>query len=307
MNWLILVVLANLSDSLRIYLDNYVSDVYFKKYRTFSQKLFYGITGIIAGIIILIVTGYNFVGADYGAIGLLILSGFFSVFSSIPYLKTLELDDSTNLGIFIQLSPILYLVLGWFFLGESFSPMQLVAFAIILAAPMLIILTTRKRSRHTKIKAVFYAFLYVLIAVIGNLIFVVGNDNNTDFVSSIGFLALGKGLGDIVLIAIQPKLRRRFFTVVKKSKYKVLRPMTADYIISLIKDFTYRGALVAAPTVAIASAAADSTEPIFIFFIGIVLTLIWPNFGREKLDRKSVIIHLTATVLAVIGIILLQV
>ena len=61
-----------------------------------------------------------------------------------------------------------------------------------------------------------------------------------------------------------------------------------------------------APSVALASAASDSTTPIMIFFMGIVLTILWPNFGREKLNRKSVLVHLIATVLVVAGIILIQ-
>jgi hypothetical protein len=55
-----------------------------------------------------------------------------------------------------------------------------------------------------------------------------------------------------------------------------------------------------------ASAASDSVTPVVIFFMGIVLTLIWPKFGREKLNRKNVLVHLVATMLVVIGIVLLQ-
>lgn len=307
MIWIILVVFATLLDSLRIFIDNYVSDVYFKKRLAFSQKLFYGFLGLITSIIILIVTGFNIQSANFGIIGLLILSGLLSALAGLPYLRTLEIDDSTNLGIFIQLAPILYLVLGWLFLGETFSPIQLIAFVFILAAPILIVLATRKRSRHTKIKAITYAFLYVFVAVIGNLVFVIANAENDSFVNSIAFLTIGKAIGSILIVWSQPRLHRRFYKVLKTSKYKVLRPIFINYLISLAKDFTYRGALVLAPTVAVASAASDSTEPIVIFFMGILLTLVWPKFGREKLDKKSILTHLAATVLVVIGIVLLQI
>lgn len=306
MIWIILVIFATILDSLRIFVDNYVSDVYFKKRLAYAQKLFYGYLGLIATIIILSISGFNIHSTSPEIIVFLIISGFLSAASAIPYIKTLEIDDSTNLGIFIQLAPIFYLVLGWFFLGNTFSPMQLVAFAVILTAPLLIILTARKRSRHTKIKAIIYALVYVFIAVVGNLIFVIANENNLNFISSIGLMTLGKSLGYIAIVWSRPKWHRRFYKVLKTSKYKVLLPMLANYTISLIKDFAYRGALVFAPTVAVASAASDSTEPIVIFFMGILLTLIWPKFGREKLDKKSILTHLVATVLVVIGIVLLQ-
>ena len=306
MNWISLVVLAVFTDSLRIFIDNYVSDVYFKKRSVVSQRLFYGFADTITAIIIILAIGFNPDSLNLSIIGPLLLSGVFSAIASIPYLKALEIDDSTNLGIFVQLAPVLYLILGWFFLDETFSPFQLVAFAVIIAAPILIVLTTRKKSRHVRIKAVFYSFMYVFIAVIGNLIFVKTNSENVNFVSSIGFLLLGKGIANAVMVWIIPKWRKRFFTVLKSSKAKVVRPMLANYFINLVKDFAYRGALVFAPAVAIASAASDSVEPIVIFFMGIVLTLIWPKFGREKLNKKTVFIHLIATVLVVIGIILIQ-
>lgn len=306
MSWILLVVIANILDSLRIFIDNYVSDVYYKKRQAISQRLFYGYMGLFAAVIILAVTRFDIHSMDPKIIGFLVVSGLISAASTIPYIRVLEIDDSVNLGIFIQLAPILYLVLGWIFLGEDFSPFQLIAFAVILAAPLLIVMTARKRSRQTKVKAVFYALAYVFIAVVGNLVFVMTNEKSPSFISSIAFLTLGKAIGNIAIVWARPKWHRRFYKVLKSSKFKVLGPMAINYFVSLGKDFTYRGAMVAAPTVAVASAASDSTEPILIFFMGILLTLIWPKFGREKLDKKSIVVHLLATVLVVIGVVLLQ-
>ncbi len=306
MNWLILVAITVILDASRIFIDNYVSDVYFKKNGAVSQKLFYGCAYIIIAIAILFATNFNLFETDYSAVGLILLSGALVSIAGIPYYKALEIEDSTNLGIFMQLAPILYLILGWFFLNETSSLLQLVAFLIILAAPTLIILTTRKRSRKVKLKAVFFAFIYVLVAVIGNLIFVKADASALNFVDEIALLFLAKGITNLVIIYGKPKWRKRFQTIFKDNK-KVLRPMLTNTLIGAVKDFAYRGALITAPTVALASAATDSTTPIVIFFMGILLTLIWPKFGREKLDRKTVIVHFIATILVVAGIIILQI
>ncbi len=309
MNWLVLVAITVIFDALRIFIDNYASDVYFKKREAVSQKLFYGYAYIFTAIIILIAVNFDFYSANYGVIGMMLVAGALSAISGIPYFRALELDDSTNLGIFIQLAPVLYLILGWFLLGETFSPLQFVAFAIILAAPILIVLTTRKRSRKIKIKAVFYAFIYVLIAVIGNIIFVKANAhvNAMNFVPEIAFVICGKGITNVLIVYCRPKWRRRFLDVLRSSHYKVLRPLVINHCVGMVKEFAYRGALATAPAVALASAASDSVEPIVIFFMGILLTLIWPKFGREKLTRKTVMVHLVATVLVVTGIIILQI
>lgn len=306
MNWLILVLITVIFDSSRIFIDNYISDCYFKGKGAVSQKLFYGYAFIVLAAILMLATGVDF--SNFTPIVLFLLSGIMHSFAGIPYYRALELDDSTNLGIFIQLAPVIYLIMGWLFLGESFSVLQLVAFAVILSGPLLIIMTTRKRSRKVKIKAVFCAFLYVLIAVSANILFVKENNNaeNISFFTEMAFVFLGKGIGNLIIMYSMPKWRRRFLSVVKNSHKKVFRPLFSSCILGVTKDFTYRAALFLAPSVALASAASDSTTPIIIFFMGIVLTLIWPRFGREKLNRKSVLVHLIATVLVVIGIVIIQ-
>lgn len=307
MDWLILVLFAVLAGSSHIYIDNYISDFYFKGRLAVAQKMFFAFAFIVVAIILAIISGFDFLGVDIKIILFLILSGICTSLAGIPYYKALEIDDSTNLGIFIQVAPVLYLVLGWLFLGESISLLQMVAFIVIMVAPVLIVLTTRKRSRKIKLRAIFYAFLYVLISVSSNLIFVKENSaTEISFLGSMTLVMFGKGIGNVIIMALRPKWVKRFRDVYKASHRKVLKPLIGTLSFSLIKDFTYRGALLLAPSVALASAAADSTEPIVIFFMGIILTLIWPKFGREKLNRKSVLVHLAATVLVVIGVALLQ-
>ena len=170
----------------------------------------------------------------------------------------------------------------------------------------MIILTARKRSRKVKLRAVFFAFLYVFIAVLGNVLFVKVSNSEQNFITTVALVLFGTGVTNLLIVFSLPKLRRRFKEVNKKSHHKVLRPLSINAIVRVVQQFTYRGALIAAPTVAIASVASDSAEPIVIFFMGLLLTLIWPKFGREKLERKTVLVHLIATVLVVVGIVLLQ-
>ncbi|MBR3116206.1 DMT family transporter [Candidatus Saccharibacteria bacterium] len=306
MTWLIYIGITLIVDALRIFIDNYVSDVYFKGRGAVSQKLFYGYSVSIVSIIILAITGFDFSSFTPTLLTALIIAGIISSISGIFYFKALELDDSTNLGIFIQLAPVLYLILGWLFLGETISPIQLISFLIIISAPLLIIFTTRKRSRKIQIRAALYSSLYVLIAVISNLIFVKANTTNASFITITAILLISKSITNLIIVYSVPKWRRRYHSVVKHSKGKIFRPMLTNTLIGTTKEFVYRAALVTAPTVALASAVSDSSGPIVIFFMGIILTIIWPRFGREKLNRKTVLVHVIAIALVVTGVIILQ-
>ncbi len=309
MSWLIFVAIAVFFDAIRIFTDNYISDVHFKGRDVAAQKLFSAYVKPILAVVVLFITGFNIADFDTTTIILLISSGFLLSIADVAYYYALGIEDSTNIGIFIQLAPVLYLVLGWMFLGDVFSPIQLLAIAIILIAPVMIVLTSRKRSRKVKLKAVALAFTYVFISVIANLIYVKANSETLDLntiIQEVSFVIMGTGIMDFVLMYTMPNWRSRFRRVQKTSKNKVLIPLAVSLTAGTIKNYAYRTALVVAPAVALASAASDSVEPIVIFFMGLVLTLIWPKFGREKLDKKTVIVHLVATILVVIGIFLMQ-
>lgn len=307
MNWLIFVGVTLLTDSFRIFLDNYISDFYFKGKGAASQKIFHGALQILVAFVILPFAGIDFATVQPLTVGLFVLSGVLATVAGIPYYKALELDDSTNLGIFMQLTPVLYLILGWLFLGETISPIQLVAFIVILAAPVLILRTTQKRSRKVKVKALMYAFLYVFILVVGNMIFLKEETEALGFGGEIVLFFLGKGFSNVVIVGANKTWRQRFKYVMRRNPKKLPRLLVANTALSMISDASYRLSLAIAPSVALASAASDAVEPIVIFFMGIILTLIRPKFGREKLGRKPVLVHLGATILVVIGVVLIQI
>lgn len=307
MNWLILVAASVFAGASCVYTDNYISDTYFKGRGAVAQKFFFTIAFPIVALIIMACCASEFATAEPVTWLILFISGLISSLGGIPYYRALELDDSTNLGIFVQTSPILYLVLGWIFLSETISPLQLVAFCVILSAPLLIILGSGRRSRKIKARAAFYASLYVLMHVIANLIFVAESTESVSLPLGFAVVLLGKGLGNFIILCFRRDWVRRWKSIYRSSHRKILRPMFVSLTCDLIYNVAYKFALLFAPSVALASAISDSAEPIVIFFMGIVLTLIWPKIGREKLTRRNVVIHLIATTLVVVGILLLQI
>lgn len=307
MNWLVVLAIAVVSDALRIFIDNYISDVYFKEKGAVSQKIVSGIVTPILGIIILIVTGFNFTEIPPVALTLLLMSGVLGSLAGIPYYKALEIDDSTNIGIFFQFSPILYLIIGWIIGDEHFSVIQLLACFIILAAPLLVVITAKKRSRKVRIKAALLAFISIIFYVASGETFIQGNVDGINIFSEIGLVLITKGLSDLLIIGSRRKLRRRLAKVVKSSRRKVLFPINISIVMRVIQEFSYRIGLIIAPSVAIASAASDAVEPAVIFFMGLLLTILWPKFGREKLQKKTVLVHFIATVLVIIGIVILRI
>lgn len=306
MDWLLCIAITVFTGALCIFISNYISDYYFKGNSANAQKNFYWLPFFIIGFVCIIATGVNFTDIPFHVYLLFIFSGFIASVAGIFYYKALELSDSTDFGIFHQLSPVIYLILGWLFLNQNINTHQFIAFFIIFSAPILILVTTKKRSRQIRLKAILYTVIDIFIDASAAIIFVKFNTPEINFITEMGFVYIGKALGNLVIMLANPKWRKRYRFVVKSSRGKVYFPLTCELIVSTAKLFANNFALILAPSVALTSAITDSTKPIVIFFMGILLSLLWPKFGREKMKRKVILVHLVATILVVIGICLIQ-
>ena len=306
MDWLLCTAIAVFASACGIFIDNYISDYYFKGRSASAQKGFFWLPFIIIGIVCVCITGADFTNIPFYVYLIFMISGATTAIAGIFYYKALEVSDSTDFGIFTQLSPVFYLILGWAFLNQTITTHQFIAFIIILSAPILIIISTKKRSRQVRIKAILYTIINLLIDTIGTLIFVKFSDNSINFITSMGFVYIGKGIGNAIIMLTKPKWRKRYRFVVKSSHFKAYIPLFGTLVLGVVTHFAKNLALVLAPSVAVASAIMHSTKPIVIFFLGILFTLLWPKFGREKMKRKVILVHLIATIIVVIGICLIQ-
>jgi drug/metabolite transporter (DMT)-like permease len=301
--WLLLCIAAAAGASISIFIDNYVTDVYFKGRLPQAQKIF----GVVAYAMMAVATICLFPIEEMPLYLVLLLmgSGAISSLSYIPYYKALKYENTTGAAIFFQLAPVIYLIAGWGLLGEVIGGRELLAFCLILLAPLVVIFSSSKRSRKLELKAAGLFLFYVFVAVGANLLFVYGEEQGeVGFATVFFWIVFGKLLTDLVTAVVMKSWRKRFFWVFKKSRGKLLVPMLANEVVYGAVEVFGRLALIAAP-VAIASVVMNAGELVLTFVFGIVLTVLWPKFGREKLQRRSVVAHLIAVVLATVGIVLL--
>jgi len=311
MLWLILVVCVAIAESLSSFIDNYITDVCFKGRKSQAQELF----GVPACLIICIITAIIFPlqVVPLQVAGILILTGILNSLSFLFYYKALSDENATGAVIFLQLSPVLYFILGWFLLGEHISSTEIVAGVFILLAPLVVILSANKRSKKMEMRAATFLIMFSIIQVVANIIFVkfsgldeIALNNEIGLFATAFFLAMfGRFISDFALVCIFKSWRAKFWRVAKQFKHKLFIPMAINEIMYAAVEFALRFALIIAP-VAIVSVTANALELTITFILGIILSILWPVFGREKLKKRNILSHLAAILLAMIGIILLQ-
>ncbi len=299
--WILLACIASLFTALTVFLDNYAVDVLFKNKSPFAQKIVYLFLHPIVIIIIAVFFSLEKVGLTTAL--LFVAVGALYSLALIPYYLALTKEDSTATEIFSQTEPIFCLLLGIWLLGEGLSTLQLISFILIILASFVTVAFRNKRTKKFGMRAILLTSLAAIIWAMSDLCFVAAGDNH-DYATTLMYILIGRAIVDFIIVTFFLKKERKYcFKMMKSGKLKFWWVLMTDYVLEISSDLIYRFALLLAP-MAIVSATGTATEVVFTFLLGLLLTLVWPKFGREKLQKRTILTHLIAIILLVIGIVI---
>lgn len=302
MLWILLGIAAAASWSFAAFIDNYLTDVIFRDKMPQAVKLASGPVYILISIIVFLATGA--IMPETWQAGLLILSGFISAIGTLAYYQALKNEEATGAAIFYQLQPIMFLAIDFFLFNESITFKQIIGFLVVLSAPIIVIFSRKhKKSRKLELTAALLLVLYVFIATISAEIST-RTSVGMNFITVICFYLFGRGITDC-LFNLLPSYRKRHKYAIKKYGLKYRFMVAFDIFLCSAADFAYRYSLIIG-IAALSSAITNAAELILTFLFGIILSIIWPKFGREKLQRHLIIAHVVAVILCVVGIIIIQ-
>ena len=304
MLWLILSLISAAIYSLCGFIDNYITDVIFRNNRSESVKGFYGPTYIISGIVVACIFGLN--GIDLKAIGLVSLSSAIISLASIPYYRALKNEDATGAAVYYQLSPLFYLLLDIFILNKQITVMNMIGFIVILLAPIVIVMSRKRaRSRKLALSSAILFILYVVIASTGGSLFAAVANSGYNIMSIFSIALTSRGIFDLILFIANKKWHHRCKNVWQSHAKAILTATLVNQALFIAAEFCYRYGYTLTNTSTV-SVVVNASELIMTFIFGIILSIIWPNFGREKIRRHEVVAHLFAVLLATVGIILIN-
>lgn len=303
MTWLFLSLFAAFAWSIGAFIDNYQTDVVFSKKTPQAMKIVNGITYMVVVAIMLFVAPPETI--ETWRIALLMISGALASLASIPYFLGLKNEEATGAAIYYQLIPIIYLIVGWTFFNEPITIRQIIGFFVTISAPVIIIFSRKRpRSRRKEfVSALFFLCFVIMSASSGLLSTRVGED--IPFLTMFFWFLLGRGLCDITLHFINPSWRERMKYIWRRKRKIFLPTILLNQAITIAAEGAARWALILG-VAALSSVVINASELVMTFILGLVLSAIWPKFGREKLTRHVVIAHLLAIILCVSGIIILQ-
>lgn len=302
MQWILLCLAAAFLFSISVFLDNYLIDVHFKGRQPQAIKVIDAPLYFILAAIIALVFGLE--ATSLPIILIAVVSGLITSLASIPYYLALRDEEATTAAIFIQISPVLCIIGDLLILGHTIALQQIYGFILILIAPVIVALSRRsKNARKIEIRASLLLLLYVVLYAIGSISYAKAELDRPDIMTLFFWFTIGRASFDTIYSLISAKSRKRFKQVLKAKPLGFITISVLTLAVTVIGDFLIRYSYNFAAT-SLVSAFANASELILTFILGIVLTLLWPKFGREKLSRHIIASHLAAVILIVIGIIL---
>lgn len=212
------------------------------------------------------------------------------------YFYALHHDETSTVVPFFQLVPVWTYILGYLFLKETLTTVQLIAsFAIMLGA---LTLTVDVKARHIRFRTFFFMMLCCILMGTGNVLFKTVSTPST-FWDMFFWEQIGLAVVGIVLFCV-PRYRRDFLSVVRSNSARFFGVNIVNEMCTLIGNILQRFASLLAP-VALVAVVTNAIQPLFVFTYGAILTLWFPHILRERTDKQHLIQKIVATVIMIIG------
>ncbi len=298
MDWLILGLIANILFSISNFIDKYLVENQFKK-NIFGLIIISSFIPILILPIIFIINP-AVIAIDFFIMTILTLNGFLFILYLIPYLKALELEDTSIVVSIFLLTPVIQLVLGNLFLNETINLFQGVGMLLIIIGSVLININFNKKLKINK--KVFGLMLiscsFIAVSDLIFKLFVIETDFLTaSFWQYTGYLLLG-----IILISIT-KFRVELFKILKKNSGFIIGINLTNEILNIVAIIIRSFVLILVP-IGIAN-ILGGTQAGFNLIIAILLTTFIPTKFNEDITRKGLTKKIIAIIIMIIGLYLI--
>jgi uncharacterized membrane protein len=301
MNWLAFALCGPVLWAISVHLDKYLVERYFKDADVIVLLIFTALMGLVLmPIIAWFVPGVFH--RDLTSMVLMALSGLFYMTGITFYLRALQGHEASMVAPFFQSSPLFGYILAYFVLGETLSSTQLLGGALIIVGVLSVSIgsgSARGRFRWQLAALMLCAGFVLSLATLIFKAFALKDE----FWETAFWMFAGEALFGAGFLCIG-RYRRQFVDLCKTNGTALIAINASNELINLGGGLANRYALIFAPLAVVQ--AVGSTTTLFVFLIGVLLTLVAPGISRENLSPREFAKKGLAAVLVAIGVALVS-
>jgi transporter family protein len=278
MSWLFYALLAPAVYSVINFTDKYIVEKELKDYS--SVPIFSGIVAIVFGTFFWLFTGMETLSMRDGA--LIMASGVLSVLSYVVYLKALSQEETSNVTLFFQVTPVITLILSLIFLNEPVSLKQYIGFFIILAVSLGMAYQPGEKVKISK--AFWYIMLWDLSLAVSIIIvkFVV---EQASFIKIFSYESWGVALGSLILFTFSKSIRKSFLKTVKTIPARTIGILIFNEIMFIFSKALTFFSFTLGPAVLVN--VLEGTQVFYAIVYGFILMKIAPKVFKEDMSKEG--------------------
>jgi uncharacterized membrane protein len=305
MSWIAFALCGPVLWAISVHLDKYLVERYFKDANVIVLLIFTALMGLVLmPVIAWFVPGVF--QRDLLSMGLMALSGLFYMTGITFYLRALQGHEASMVAPFFQSSPLFGYILAYLVLGETLSPMQLLGGVLIVCGVLSVSIGGRPRDGGARGRFRWQLAALMLCAgfvlSLATLIFKAFAIKD-EFWETAFWMFAGEALYGVGFLCVG-RFRRQFIELCRTNGTALLALNASNELINLGGGLANRYALIFAPMALVQ--AVGSTTTLFVFVIGVILTLVAPSISRENLSAREFARKGAAAVLVAIGVVLVS-
>jgi len=265
------------------HMDKYLAERFYKRARVLPGTLTFLSAIVSAGLAAILFLAIPSVRTTpLWAILTLMAAGASAFVAVFPYIFALMRDEASRVVPLFQIGPVISFILGWIFLGEHITSLQIAAGGIVIFGAVTLNLDIDNRFRlKTSVlllmvtsATLFYveAFLFKLASI------------HVGFWAGATYQYVGVALSGLVLALASPAYRRSFVAVVQANRRYLFFYALADQSITTVARVLFNFATLLAPLVLVS--LVTSFQPFFAILIGTLLTMFLPHISTEAITRR---------------------
>jgi drug/metabolite transporter (DMT)-like permease len=235
-------------------------------------------------IVMLIQPDVYSVGVAQGAA--LVATGMLGVVAVLSYLYALDLDEASFVTPLYQTIPIFAFFLGYFILGETVTISQGLGSLVIITGALALSFEFGRRGLRFKRKVVGLMLAASFLNAVNGVVFkFIALDRG--FWLSLFWGFVGQVLIGLIFLACVPSYRRDFLRLFKEHKLAAFGLVSLSEVLFTVAEAITLYVTLLAPVALVL--LVNSFQPLFVFALGILLTMFLPRLGRESLSRAKIL------------------
>jgi uncharacterized membrane protein len=301
MSWLVYALCGPVLWAISTHLDKYLVERYFKHADVLVLLLFTSLMGVV--LMPVIAWFYPDVfQRDPTSIGLMALSGVLYMGALAFYLRALQDHEASVVAPFFQASPLFGYALAYLVLGETLSRTQLAGGALIVFGMLLVSVGSGPKRECFRWRLAALMLTCGFVMALSTLIFKAFAVKD-EFWATTFWMFAGEALFGLGILCVG-RYRRQFFDLLRTNGWALLAINASNELVNLGGGLANRYALIFAPLAIVQ--AVGSTTTLFVFLIGVILTLLFPKVSRENLSGREFAQKGLAAVLVAVGVALVS-